>query len=197
MRKQEAAMTALGVLREHPQLNIENPDQQDMLYGELFDAIWPIDEKMVRNDPYLEEMAIEHEVSEPAPGVMVLKLVLKEQRRGNDTTTQMTYRRSGRREEWELVDMGTMQWADHRRGNVRQQGPSASDVRRPRPHHEGNERSPGARHQPEEGRPSGQRPGAGRRQSRDNPRGNAGRVPGDADRGSSRNTGRPSTYYAA
>ena len=99
-------MTALAVLQEHPELDITVQENEDAIYDELFDAIWPISVMSAGADPYLEEMAIDHKTSEPRPGVTELRLTLTEQRRGTDSSTLMTYRRGEDGQDWILVDVG-------------------------------------------------------------------------------------------
>ena len=106
MRQQQANNIILTALREQPEALSGAAGAENRLYETLYERLWPCDQESARQDPYLEEMLIEHTIV-MRDGANVAAFRLTETRRGHETTMGMAFRRAGGSAPWEVLQAGS------------------------------------------------------------------------------------------
>ena len=102
MRRNTAINRIREVLITNPTIANGMPESEETLYEELYEHLWPNDSREMAEDPYLEEMWIEHEWTEDG-GHALLALRVNERRRGTDSNLSVSFRRRRWGGTWEQI----------------------------------------------------------------------------------------------
>lgn len=104
MRTEQASEAIRRTLNDSHRLADRLAETEDDLYDLLYEALWPATRESALQDPYLEEMAIEHTFGE-RNGAAAVAFALTETRRGEKSSISVAFRRLHPNGAWEAATM--------------------------------------------------------------------------------------------